>query len=84
MASIEQHLQSFLEYLEIERGRSLLTVRNYDHYLRDFFRWSKIREPKEMTESLVKIPTRAESERKPRGGGLKIHPNYYVIATVRF
>ena len=26
----------FLEYVEIEKGRSLLTVRNYDHYLNRF------------------------------------------------
>jgi site-specific recombinase XerD len=27
---------NFLEYVEIEKGRSLLTVRNYDHYLNRF------------------------------------------------
>lgn len=31
--------QQFLEYIEIERGRSALTVRNYDHYLTRFFTW---------------------------------------------
>ena len=25
--------RQYLEYLEIEKGRSMLTVRNYDHYL---------------------------------------------------
>lgn len=86
MANIEQHLQSFLEYLEIERGRSLLTVRNYDHYLRDFFQWSRIREPKEVTESLVR-KYRLELNRRenPRGGGLKKSTqNYYVIALRSF
>ena len=28
--------QQFLEYIEIERGRSLKTVRNYDAYLERF------------------------------------------------
>ena len=30
---------SFLEYVEIEKGRSLLTVRNYDHYLNRFIKF---------------------------------------------
>lgn len=32
---------SFLEYIEIERGRSLLTVRNYTHYLNRFINFLK-------------------------------------------
>lgn len=31
--------RQFLEYIEIERGRSALTVRNYDHYLSRFIDW---------------------------------------------
>lgn len=30
---------NFLEYVEIEKGRSLLTVRNYDHYLNRFIKF---------------------------------------------
>ncbi len=30
---------NFLEYVEIEKGRSLLTVRNYDHYINRFFKF---------------------------------------------
>lgn len=32
---------SFLEYVEIEKGRSLLTVRNYDHYINRFIKFLK-------------------------------------------
>lgn len=32
---------SFLEYVEIEKGRSLLTVRNYDHYINRFINFIK-------------------------------------------
>lgn len=32
---------NFLEYIEIERGRSLLTVRNYNHYLNRFIDFLK-------------------------------------------
>lgn len=35
------YLRPFLEYLEIEKGRSPLTVRNYDFYLQRFLEWSK-------------------------------------------
>lgn len=34
--NIEKLKEEFLEYIEIERGRSLLTVRNYRHYLERF------------------------------------------------
>lgn len=39
---IEKALIQFLEYMEIERGRSLKTVRNYDRYIRRFINFSQI------------------------------------------
>lgn len=33
---LDELKNSFLEYLEIEKGRSLLTIRNYKHYLNRF------------------------------------------------
>ena len=36
---LEKLIQEFLEYLEIERDVSPLTVRNYTHYLRRFLQW---------------------------------------------
>ncbi|MEK9178071.1 MAG: site-specific integrase, partial [Patescibacteria group bacterium] len=33
--------QQFLEYIEIEKGRSLKTVENYDHYLTRFLGFLK-------------------------------------------
>lgn len=36
---IEQLIQDFLDHLEVERGVSRLTVRNYSHYLRRFAGW---------------------------------------------
>ena len=39
---IELKMQ-YLEYLEIEKNRSQLTVRNYDHYLSRFFDWSGVK-----------------------------------------
>ena len=34
--NLEQLLKDFLEYLEIERNVSKLTIRNYKHYLERF------------------------------------------------
>lgn len=36
MSSLYSLKQDFLQYIEIEKGRSALTVRNYDHYLTRF------------------------------------------------
>jgi site-specific recombinase XerD len=36
MSNIEDLVQDFLEYCEIERGHSDLTIKNYEHYLRRF------------------------------------------------
>jgi integrase/recombinase XerD len=47
----------YLEYLEIEKGRSLLTVKNYDHYLQGFLYFAKnrkIEKPEEIDLELVR------------------------------
>lgn len=44
----------FLEYLEIEKNRSQLTIRNYDHYLSYFLDWAMIHFAEEITAELVK------------------------------
>lgn len=40
---INSLLKEFLDFLELEKGRSQLTLRNYSHSLRDFFTSEKIR-----------------------------------------
>ena len=44
--------EEFLEYLEIERNCSRLTVRNYRHYLSRFLEWTEKNEPKLKLEDL--------------------------------
>lgn len=46
--------REFLEYLEIEKGRSILTVRNYDHYLTRFIEYAKNEDPRKLTENVVR------------------------------
>ena len=36
---IGRKAEEFLEYLQVERGASPLTIRNYRHYLRRFIDW---------------------------------------------
>ena len=46
--------KDYLESLEIEKNRSQLTIRNYDHYLTRFLDWAKIDKPSAITPDLVR------------------------------
>lgn len=47
-------MQQFLDYLEIEKNRSVLTRRNYSLYLRRFLICTKIAEPSRITKESVR------------------------------
>src|SRR3990170_6237734 len=38
-SEIGRKIDEFLEYLEVEKGSSPLTIRNYKHYLKRFMGW---------------------------------------------
>ena len=40
---IEEIKRQFLEYTEIERGRAVKTIENYDHYLTVFFQQMNVK-----------------------------------------
>lgn len=78
--------RQFLEYLEIERGRSIKTIENYDHYLSVFLTFAKIENPDKLTEELVR-EFRLWLNRQPGTKvGSRVEPlkrrtqNYYLIA----
>jgi site-specific recombinase XerD len=56
--SLEPLMDDFLEYLEVEKGRSPLTIREYRHYLQRFLDWiksnSKVTAPAEITPELIR------------------------------
>lgn len=54
MASLKQLKTQFLEYVEIERGRALNTVRNYDHYLTRFLDYTKNDNPTNINDDMVR------------------------------
>lgn len=52
--NIEQMKREFLEYLEIEKGRSLKTIENYDRYLSRFIEFTQIKKPQNITDEVVR------------------------------
>ncbi|MEN9912644.1 MAG: hypothetical protein RLY66_52 [Candidatus Parcubacteria bacterium] len=46
--------QQFLEYIEIEKGRSVKTVRNYDFFITKFLNFAKIKGPEDITAEKVR------------------------------
>lgn len=86
MASDLKSLKTqFLEYLEIEKGRSIKTVENYDRYLTRFLAHTKVREPAKLTDKLVR-EFRLWLNRQPGTSGdmKKKTQNYYLIALRAF
>lgn len=76
----------FLEYLEVERGRSVKTTRNYDHYLSRFLALTKATAPAGITEELVRqFRLRLNRLTDEKGQPLKkVTQNYHVIALRAF
>ena len=72
--------KQFLEYVEIEKGRSLKTVENYGRYLKKFLEFSEIKNPGQITDSLV----RSYRLFLNRRGLKKQTQNYYLIALRNF
>lgn len=54
MNSLQGLKRQFLEYIEIEKGRSLNTVSNYDHYLTRFLDFTKNDDPAKITADSVR------------------------------
>lgn len=83
---IKRLATEFLEYCEIEKNKSQLTVKNYDHYLRRFIAWSKIKSPKDIDLDLIR-KYRLFLNRTPQKNGKtlkKITQNYHIVALRAF
>src|SRR3989344_210173 len=80
MESVAKLKKEFLEYLEIEKGRAVKTVENYDRYLKRFFEFSKISSAGGINEDVVRkyrlYLNRANLDKPTQ--------NYYVIALRMF
>ena len=91
MDDIQKLKRQFLEYVEIEKGRALNTVRNYDSYLTKFFEFGKIKKPSDITEDVLRdfrLFLNRSKGMKVRGQGQatmkKSSQNYYMIAIRSF
>jgi site-specific recombinase XerD len=85
--------RQFLEYIEIEKGRSVKTVESYDRYLTLFLNQTKVTQPKDITNEKVRefrlwLNRRPGAKayhlfgEAPTSGGTmsKKTQNYYLIA----
>lgn len=80
-------MTDFLEHLEVEKGRSQKTIRNYDFYLRRFLDWADITTPAKIDQEIVRkyrlwlnreVPGREDETIK------KSTQNYHLIALRNF
>jgi len=79
----------FLEYLEVERNRSQLTIENYDHYLERFLEFAEndgVTNPSSVTLDVVrKFRLFLNRFTDDKGKELKkITQNYHIIALRAF
>lgn len=86
---LDQYINDFLEYLEVDRGLSTLTLRNYGFFLKrfaDFARERQVVKPEQISKILVhqfrmylnRLPARLQDQIK------KNTQNYHLIALRTF
>ena len=84
--------QDFLQYIEIEKGRSALTVRNYEHYLTRFLDFAQVESPSLITEPMMRDyrvylnrhPAREAKKGQAQETLDKKTQNYHLIALRAF
>ena len=83
---LEKLKQDFLDYLEVEKGRSVKTVQNYDFYLKRFFAFAKVSNPADIDlESVRQFRLWLNRQTDRQGEPLKKSTqNYHLIALRSF
>ncbi len=82
--------RQFLEYIEIEKGRSVNTVENYDRYLSRFLNFIKSKKPEDINPETIReyrLWLNRQSTGNNRATGLTLKKktqNYYLIALRAF
>ena len=80
MTSIENSLNEYLGYLEIEKNRSPKTRENYERYLNLFMKQAGVTNLKDLNEETI----RDFRLKLARGSLKKITQGYYIIALRNF
>lgn len=84
--TLQQLKKEFLEHIEIEKGRSVKTVENYDHYISRYLSFSKAKIPDDITPQSVRefrlwLNRQSLGNNKFTGKTMsKKTQNYYMIA----
>ena len=77
--------RQFLEYIEIERGRAVKTIENYDHYLSRFFEQMQITDTSDISEEKIReFRLWLNRQAGVEGSMKKRTQNYYLIALRAF
>ncbi len=89
MASLKKLKIQFLEYMEIEKGRAIRTIENYDHYLTRFLNFLKTDDPSDITDDKMREfrlwLNRQETGNRSQSETLsKKTQNYYLISIRAF
>lgn len=85
--SLSALITDFLEYLELERNASQLTIRNYDHYLKRFLSFAGDIDPKDIDLKLVRkfrLYLSRWTDPKTKKSLKRITQNYFMIALRAF
>src|SRR3990170_3584015 len=89
-SELERLKREFLEYTEIEKGRALKTIENYDHYLSVFLNFAKVERPTDLTDETVRefrmwLNRQSTGNNRQTGETMKKKTqNYYLIALRAF
>jgi site-specific recombinase XerD len=89
MKDLEQLKRQFLEYVEIEKGRALKTVENYQHYLDVFLKQTGAKKPTDITDNVVRefrlwLNRQPATRSKNSDSLTRKTQNYYLIAIRAF
>ncbi|OGE42824.1 hypothetical protein A3B45_01120 [Candidatus Daviesbacteria bacterium RIFCSPLOWO2_01_FULL_39_12] len=91
--NLAELITDFLEYLELERNTSQLTIKNYDHYLKRFLDFTRLAKragdikPEEIDLNLIRkyrLFLSRYSDPKTNKGLKRVTQNYFMIALRAF
>jgi site-specific recombinase XerD len=85
--TISTHITDFLEYLELERNSSQLTIKNYDHYLKRFLDFAGDIDPKMIDLAMIKkyrLYLSRYSDPQTKKALKRVTQNYFMIALRAF
>lgn len=86
MAEVKKLLEDYLNYLEIEKNRSLKTRNNYEHYLLAFIKFGDVKTEKDITSERIRgFRLFLARTKTPKNQTLKKNTQaYYIIALRNF